>query len=161
MSPTPAEITTKRSRQYYDGRFSSLPTGTLCDFPSLGESRNERPNPSTNIPVAINRGRSPVNLVRNAPRIIVGTPMATLQRTISQSRRCDFQYAAEAISVPGMTAGRGEATAIKPGTPIKLNNGVAIELPPFPNNPPRNPMRIPTANSPKWRKRPPCTDQVR
>jgi len=81
--------------------------------------------------------------------------MPMLHHTISQSSNCDCQYSAEAISVPGMVAGSGDATAIKPEYPIRLKSGVAIALPPFPNNPPRNPMTMPTANAPRCSNFPP------
>ena len=58
-----------------------------------------------------------------------------LHQKISQSSSRERQYSAEAMSVPGMVAGNGEATAINPGKPMRLNSGVAIALPPFPEEP--------------------------
>jgi len=98
-------------------------------------------------PVRIKRGREPVNFVRREPRMVAGTPTPMLHQTICQSSRRDCQYFPEATSVPGMVAGSGEATAINPGYPRRLRSGVAIALPPLPNNPPRKPITIPTTNA--------------
>lgn len=53
------------------------------------------------------------------------------------------------MSVPGIVAGSGDATAINPGTPSRLNIGVAIALPPLPKSPPRNPTTTPIKNIPR------------
>ncbi len=44
---------------------------------------------------------------------------------------------------PGMAAGRGDATATMAGTPASASSGVAIDEPPLPNMPPKNPTAAP------------------
>src|ERR1700687_4430369 len=108
-------MSTSRRRQY-DGRFSASGCSEdPSDCFSLGKNKKERPNPSTKIPVTINKGRAPVNFVRREPRMVAGTPIAMLHQTICQSSRRDCQYSPEATSVPGMVAGSGDATAMNPG----------------------------------------------
>ena len=72
-----------------------------------------------------------------------------LHQKISQSSSWERQYSAEDTNVLGTVAGRGDATATKPGKPIKLSKGVATALPPFPKRPPRKPMITPVTRAPR------------
>ncbi len=108
-------------------------------FFSGGEIKHDSPNPNTNSAVRISRKRAPEYMVTADPRIVAGTPTPILHETTCQSTSLCFQYCAEAINVPGIVAGSGEATAMKPGKPTMARRGVAIALPPLPNRPPRKP----------------------
>jgi hypothetical protein len=149
MNPTPAAISASRVREKVISS-SAMGLGTGApDVVSVGEIKNERPNPITKIAVRISKKRAPVNLVIREPIIVAGIPTPMLHETTCQSISLCFQYCAEASNVPGIVAGRGDATAIKPGNPTMAKRGVAMALPPFPNNPPRNPIITPTRKAPR------------
>src|ERR1700691_2180115 len=101
-NPTPAATAASWKREYAGGSSADGRGGDPPDFFSVGEIRKERPSPNTRIAVRINKIREPVNFVRKEPKIVAGTPIAMLHPTICQSIRRNFQYCAEASSVPGI-----------------------------------------------------------
>src|SRR5258708_36558153 len=104
---------------------------------------------SKNIGDRIRKKGGAGKLVNREGIIVGGITTTMLHETTCQSISLCFQYCAEASNVPGIGAGRGDATAIKPGNPTMAKRGVAMALPPFPNNPPRNPIITPTRKAPR------------
>src|SRR5205823_1326903 len=134
---TPMLAATRNSRV----RYAPGSTATSCGSP--GQSRNLTPSVTTMSSVTVTRTLPPIHRVAYAPAAAAGTPTAALRPTTRQSMRRSRQYAYDALSVDGIVAGRGEATAAIGGIPTTLSSGVAIAEPPLPNRPPSSPTAAP------------------